>query len=283
MDEVQPPVVVMGMHRSGTSLVVELLTSLGVFTGRRRDVHGEAHLFLGLNRWLLSQAGGRWDHPGPVRHLLADGELRRLSMARLRRALEGLEARSFVGWWGRLRGGIRTLDRPWGWKDPRNTFTLPLWLDLFPEARVVHVRRHGVDVAASLRRRTNRSLRERREIFDRRGVARIHRHDGFADSPRTRSLEGGFSLWEEYLAEASRHRARLGGRILELEFGDLVGDPRAARDALARFLGLPASAAESARIPDVRGERALAFRNEPELCAFADRVSDRLRSRGYEP
>ncbi len=32
--------------------------------------------------------------------------------------------------------------KAWGWKDPRNTFTLPMWLSIFPKARVLHVLRN---------------------------------------------------------------------------------------------------------------------------------------------
>jgi hypothetical protein len=48
----------------------------------------------------------------------------------------------------------------WGWKDPRNSITLPVWLKLFPDARVIHIVRNGVDVAESLYRRQQRGFQE---------------------------------------------------------------------------------------------------------------------------
>ncbi|MBW1793701.1 MAG: sulfotransferase [Deltaproteobacteria bacterium] len=45
----------------------------------------------------------------------------------------------------------------WGWKDPRTTLTLPLWLKLFPKARIIHVIRNGIDSALSLWRRCKKA------------------------------------------------------------------------------------------------------------------------------
>ncbi len=45
------------------------------------------------------------------------------------------------------------MPRSWGWKDPRNTFTLPMWLKVFPNAKVIHVLRDKESVARSLMKR----------------------------------------------------------------------------------------------------------------------------------
>ena len=44
-------------------------------------------------------------------------------------------------------------DGPWGFKDPRFTFTLPFWRDALPDLRVVASFRHPIAVALSLARR----------------------------------------------------------------------------------------------------------------------------------
>ncbi len=47
---------------------------------------------------------------------------------------------------------------PWGIKDPRLCILLPLYLDIFPKAKVVHIRRDPNDVAASLCKRKKRGV-----------------------------------------------------------------------------------------------------------------------------
>src|SRR5262249_1038388 len=41
----------------------------------------------------------------------------------------------------------------WGWKEPRTTLFAGRWLEIFPEARVLHVVRNPLAVAASIQRR----------------------------------------------------------------------------------------------------------------------------------
>src|SRR3990172_2296953 len=66
------PIIVMGMHRSGTSLVAEILRALGVFLGHRLDEHTESIFFTNINDWLLGLAHASWDHPLPFRNLQID-------------------------------------------------------------------------------------------------------------------------------------------------------------------------------------------------------------------
>jgi len=49
---------------------------------------------------------------------------------------------------------LKELDFPWGWKDPRNTFTIDIWIEVFPNAKLIHIYRNPIDVAESLRKRT---------------------------------------------------------------------------------------------------------------------------------
>lgn len=48
-----PPVIIIGMHRSGTSLVARLLDVLGLFLGKYKDENHEARLFISINDWFL--------------------------------------------------------------------------------------------------------------------------------------------------------------------------------------------------------------------------------------
>lgn len=206
-----------GMHRSGTSLVAQVLEEIGLFLGWRKDINHEAWFFLRLNDWLLHQCGGAWDQPAPIRHLLANPLGRRMVGDYLRFMLGAPRAATFLGPWQYLRyRSVAAIDRPWRWKDPRNTFTLPLWLDLFPEARIVHIYRHGVDVAASLKRRQSESVDQSQSRLQRRRwihAFAIPRRGGFAESSRCAELDDALRLWSASIC--TRHV--LMWRILGIE------------------------------------------------------------------
>jgi len=286
------PILVLGAHRSGTSALVRVLGELGLFTGARRDPNDEAWFFLGLNDWLLRQCGGRWDHPEPIRDLIAHADARALAVDYLRLSVASRpRCCGFLGLGRTLRtpGGVPALREPWGFKDPRTTFTLPLWLEVFPTAKVLHIHRHGVDVAASLRARQRRNLERSRRLFARNRPALrwLAKRAGFTDSVRCATLEGAFALWESYVVEARRHVAALGDRALTVSYDDWMADPGAFLERVVGFCGLDGSASAAQReraLALVRTDRAGAHREDPELAAFADRVRERgARALGRSP
>ncbi len=280
-----PPFIIMGMHRSGTSMVVQLLERLGLFTGVRKQRNHEAMFFLNINEWLLRQSCAAWDNPGPFRYLLESEAIGALAVDYIRSISETPAAASFLGLTRYLRyRSLFRLDFPWGWKDPRNTYTLPIWLRLFPDAKVIHVYRNGVDVANSLVVRHCRGFRHKESRY--RAVKALYwlrpKRGGFTDSIRCSTLEGAFSLWEEYMAEARRHVRALGPRAIELKYEDFVLDPHESLMRLAGFCGLESGAAGIQDVPGlVRRDRAYAYRGDARLLAFAGKVGDRLAVHGY--
>ena len=148
------PIIIVGMHRSGTTMIAQLLEELGVFMGAKQEQNAESLFFLNINRWLLQASGGDWDYPEPFAAMLENCEIRNFFTERVRRILNSPRLIEYLGITNYVKYRfLGELEHPWGWKDPRNSFTLPIWLELFPKAKVVHIMRHGVDVADSLRRR----------------------------------------------------------------------------------------------------------------------------------
>ncbi|NLF31864.1 MAG: sulfotransferase [Planctomycetes bacterium] len=279
------PVIILGMHRSGTSLIARVLERLGLFAGRRKEHNHEAWLLLKLNDWLLAQCAARWDHPAPFDLLLDAPDVRARTARYLDDLLGSPRAISYLGWrrWLRYRHP-RRLPRPWGWKDPRTTFTLPLWRDVFPEARIIHVRRHGVDVAASLMTRRVDGFRAACAKYDRFGRWYWLRpkDGGFADSLRLHGLDDAFGLWEQYTDRAAEHTRAMGERAIELRYEDFLRDPAPHAGRLASFCGLDAGGrAVAEAVADVRADRAFAFADDGDLAAFAGAVAGRLAARGY--
>lgn len=66
---------------------------------------------------------------------------------------------TFLGWRKYLRYGTPLkMDIPGAGKPAQHLHPAPLWLDLFPDARVLHIYRYWVDVAQSLRARGRREM-----------------------------------------------------------------------------------------------------------------------------
>lgn len=130
---------VMGMHRTGTSMVMGILARCGVYVGKNllmgaRDNprgHWEERSYLKINDRLMKLNGGSWHNP-PT----------------------GL---NYVGMKGRMRKFLAQWPRnhPVGWKDPRTCYTFPLWYDLiYPEEiKVILTYRPAGEVARSLKAR----------------------------------------------------------------------------------------------------------------------------------
>lgn len=147
MDErwVVAPVCIASMHRSGTSTDSQLLHRCGLYLGQESEIHAsdsdnpdgywEHKGFRSINERILKIFGGGWDLPPPLP--LGWTEDRRLQPLRseAERLLDDFAEQ-----------------RQWGWKDPRNSLTLPFWTGAVPEVKVVVCVRNPLEVALSLRR-----------------------------------------------------------------------------------------------------------------------------------
>ena len=137
-------VVILGMHRSGTSMIAGILDCLGVDLGEDQPGkqwsnplgHFEDADFLSLNKNILASAGGSWDHPPKKSAIIAQREKFRSSIAELidRQSKDGIES-------------------PWGWKDPRTSLTIDLFLPFLHNPMVIWCRRNHKAVSGSLLKR----------------------------------------------------------------------------------------------------------------------------------
>jgi hypothetical protein len=286
IDVLTPPVILLGMHRSGTSLIARLLDELGLFQGDELQEDHESTHFLEIDETLLKRAGATWDNPRPIRGFMENARAADLTVRCLHEDLSGRQIASFLGKkrFGKF-GGLAKMDQPWGWKDPRTVFTLPLWLKLFPAAKLVYIVRNGVDVASSLGVREVRELARRVEEFDakRKKTGRLTSHSllqraGFKGSARCLTLDGAFSLWEEYVAEAERQLASVANERRIVNYERFLAEPHDENNglaALARFCGVSASPDELARAGrNIDAGRARAFLADAELGEFYRRVKD---------
>lgn len=274
-----PPTIIMGMHRSGTTLLVELLQERGWFAGARMGLNREAFFFQARNEWLLRALGGSWDYPLPVKTLY-ENDIKTQQIADLFKT--SVACFEFYSYTGSLKsiitcGSVLEGKPHWGWKDPRNVFTLGIWNTVFPGASLLYIRRNGVDVAASLR---VREVAFRSSSFSERSytpprlltrLANLGRPYGQYPtySARCGTLDGCFGLWEEYSGEAESAFERYQGPKLCISYEDLVLNPSASLREITDFCGLDLCRTEAGdSLGGVVRKRAYAFLGDAELRAF---------------
>lgn len=279
------PVIMIGMHRSGTSLISRVLGELGVNMGKKTEMNDESTLFQGLNDWMLSQSGASWDNPCSIELLLNNPEIRLAVEEYLRNMLNSPRVISHIGLAKYIRyNSLWNLPTSWGWKDPRNTFTLPIWLDLFPNAKVVHVYRHGLDVSNSLlvrhhklsKSRINKYLKFKKLYWLR------PKRTGFSDTLRCASVSGGVALWREYMSEAKKHVSQYRERVHEIMYEEFLRDPKPIVRQLAQFCGEDASDTTIDHIVSkLIGTRAYAYRNNKDSSDWECMFAEQLKEFGY--
>lgn len=293
----RPPVVIIGMHRSGTSLLTRVLQDHGFFMGLHTTRNEEAAFTNAVNAWLFREASATWDRPESMDELLADEALRPWLVDYLDGVTRGPAALRFLGLRHGLREGLPSILRrglhaqqgPWGWKDPRNTWTLPIWQAIFPDLKVLHIVRHGVDVAESLRARRAAVFDARIKRYRRRRALYVNapwapKRRGFAPQSPVRRLEAGLSLWARYVERAQTHVAALenSGRALTIRYEDLMATPAPVLQQALTFCGCPFAEDEIERTAArFEPERASAWTQSAELRAFAEAHHDVLARFGY--
>ena len=192
--------IVIGMHRSGTSAVTRLINLMGAYFGPENSAIGandenpkgfwERRDLLDLDKGLLTAAGADW-------HQVGDFTLDRIP-APYKASFRKKAARLVLG-----------LDahRPWVIKEPRLCLLFPLWRELLEVPLVIYVHRHPLQIARSLQQR-----------------------NGFP-------LAFGLALWERYTLDALQGLSGL--PTLPLLQADLARDPVATTYALyGRLLDL---------------------------------------------
>lgn len=285
----QDPIVILGAHRSGTSLTTRMLAQLGVFVGSRLDSNAESAYMQRLNRRILDEVGAHWSTPLDARRVLEgaadDGVIADLALA-IGEYLQGI--------WFDLEywGSIRRTERPalWGWKDPRNILLLPVYRALFPTMRIVWVRRHPFDTARSLVTRGDRKAKEFEDVAfgggrrdEARRAWRLLRGAPLASQAwRASSLLGAVELSLEYAELHEEVVPTLDYQVLRLDYQDLLGDPSRCVDRMVTFLeaDVPASlTAQAAALPRAANP---GYLEDEELVEMArGEFADRLRALGY--
>ena len=245
------PLVIIGMHRSGTTLLAEGLARGGVTMGHDPIAYAESNFFQRCNVALLRAAQAEWDRPA-----VTEAPPLSYNMRGLISEYAGVKKHP-AGWWPLL------FDKRWGWKDPRNTFTLGSWLRVFPKLHAVHIYRNGLDVARSLYAR-NAMLQP---------GSKWH-------SPLLTDLTACFDLWERYVLQASSWKKILGNRFTAVRYEDLVALKPETLEKLETCTGRKMKRAFASLVDTDRGARDVPSEYMDALKAHA-RTNQTLFRLGY--
>jgi O-antigen biosynthesis protein len=180
-------------------MVTRLLHSCGLELGPESDLMPPQadnpegfweHLgFVALNDQLLSELGGAWDLPPRVDEDVTSARLDPLRL-KARLLIEKFDPATV-----------------WGWKDPRNSLTLPFWRQLLPRLKTIVVVRNPLEVAHSMKERNGSSY------------------------------SFGVRLWEIYnrrLIEGTDRKERL-----TTHYDSFFQDPELELRRITEFIGLP--------------------------------------------
>ncbi len=276
------PIIICGMHRSGTSLICRALETAGLFTGANKEHNHEAVFFLTLNQWMFEQHGAGWDCTYNMRFL--NDDLADYIHQVTGNILSGPVASSYTGSDDVALLPVTPL-RPWGWKDPRNTFTAPLWSRHFPNARIIHVCRNPVDVAASLRQREQETMQHHRQLLEHTPAEQLDGSMRFQQSARLFHLAEGIGLWQDYVSQSLLLEQEFTERSIRVRYEDFLAEPRQALERLTAFCGLtPTDQQLQLATAGIDASRRFAFMQDDELHSAWRHLQDNelVQSLGYD-
>jgi hypothetical protein len=225
------PIIILGMHRSGTSLLTKILQQIGVNIGKDIDDNYESQFFVKLNEWAFFQAGATWDNPLNM-NFLTDDFSENIAQNFKKHLHKYKFSKNFANYKKLSQSNVL-----WAWKDPRNTFTYPIWQKIFPEAKFINIYRNPIDVAESLRTReeifqktkfsqTKTGIKKRlNEYF-------LTRKRLYSQSIRVLNIEEGIKLWEEYTSKA----LSINNNIIHISYENFLENPEEFITKISNFI-----------------------------------------------
>ncbi len=216
-----------------------------------------------MGRWSTSRSSGdnlpliRWFYPRWIDPYVR-GELDEAGLKRMRRELS---------FWLRVSYPVRR--GPWGWKNPRSQYLLPLLDDMFPSLIYIHVLRDGRDQAFN----PNFSYRMHETCL-------LSEEERGLPDPVRKALH-----WSRLNDRTERVAAlRLPGRFLQSRLEDLCADPRREVERILSFLGVEDERVAEAGAREVRTPGSLGRWRQAapdEIARVEEAIGPTLRHHGY--
>ena len=207
VDQKESPIIVLGVERSGTSVVAEMIYRWGAYAGepeklRAADEHAPRGYWEYLPLWdLLADLGeftscATWWNPNfqeRMKDKAADPKYKRITLE--------------------LLDEMRKDGRPWFWKDPALCHFLPFWKRLWGDPIYVVTIRNPFDIAVSWQRFVMPAQLERRVSFIPMNLLR----------------------WQHMMMQILEHTNSTTHRIF-VAYDEVIQNPRAQAKRLSTFL-----------------------------------------------
>ncbi len=277
-----PPIIIAGMHRSGTSLVTNILKKAGLSIGKKLDSNSESIFFQRINIWMMSLLGASWDSPKNFEDI--DEEIRGNIINQLNALLNSRTNSLYFGWSSIIKkDSFARIDTPWGWKDPRNSFTLGIWREVFPGLKTIYIIRHPIDTAESLLRRQmkekDKDIQREKQYSDLVKSLLSINHTSYNSSMLLNSYNDCFNLiglyYKQILADS-------GQNSLIVKFEDIISYPETEIQKIIRYCNLDLDKKGLGEVVDkIDKSKCYAYKNNSELLDFEHLFQELIKTMGY--
>src|SRR3989344_6385770 len=279
------PIIIIGMHRSGTTMLTNILHNLGIFMGWRRSINEESWFFYFLNDWIFRQANATVDNTYNLKFVDRGFEEELIKI--LNKKLKGPFSLLFLGpnKFIRFIGDIQRIEGFWGWKEPKNSFTIDIWKKIFPNAKIIHIYRNPIDTAQSLRIREMSFEKELRNKFFRRLIGKATLLGNIINqSLRFKNLEENIKIWEDYVSNSIEICERYKNDSLTIKYEDFLDNPEENIVKILKFIGKSVDREKILKeIKEIRADRKFAFIKDQELVKLYNKVRNKnlIKKLGY--
>ena len=204
---------IIGMHRSGTSMVANILRHSGLDLGPDEQFISalaenpqgffEHQPIVDLNDELLAHFGGRWYAPPDFPESWENAASLQPFKEKALQLIEPFQKTPV-----------------WGWKDPRTTLLLPFWRSILPNLTVIICLRNPLDVAQSLKKRNSMDITAAGYIWEKYTLAAIKNSTGLLRM---------VTFYEDYFSNTAQSEIErlqtfcgLRGKKKHSDFNDLI-------------------------------------------------------------
>ena len=276
------PILLSGMHRSGTSMVTDILNKCGLIVGNKLDSNNESLFFQRINTWMMSLLGSSWDNPKVFDKI--NKEIREDIVCQLKKLITSRANTLYFGWTNIIKkGSFNDISHPWGWKDPKNTFTESIWKEVFPDLRTIHIIRHPIDTSASL---MNRQAKEvKLDIKRKKKSSNIVKallsisHTNYNASMILNSHQDCFNLIESYYDQIVRTQSE---QSIIIRFEDILSNPEVEIISLLEYCKINVNPDRLSQIlSSIDTSRRYAYRTEESLIKLEQASQSLIDKMGY--